>query len=143
MPASRSSAEHFFFATACLLAACALVSGGCGRTRYPSSTVQGKVTIDGVAVPKGHITFSPIGETKGPTIADKITNGEYRCEKVPQGRVQVTFIAQAAEPTLVFDKVNNVNHEVPKDILPPACRQGQPADIGPGVNHLDFDLKSE
>ena len=125
-----------------LLIAFAIVSGGCGGSKYASSSVSGRITINGAPVPKGFVNFSPIGSTAGPVVAAEIVNGEYRCEKVPQGKVQVTFIAQAAEPTTVFDKVNNCTHEIPKDILPSAYREGQPAQVGPGENKLDFDLKS-
>jgi hypothetical protein len=123
--------------------ACAIVSGGCRGSRYPSSTVTGRVTIDGAPVPKGYITFCPAANSQGPVVGARIVDGKYRCEKVPWGKVQVTFIAQAAEPMEIFDKANNTTHEVPRDILPPECRQGQTAEIISGANHLDFDLKSQ
>ena len=55
----------------------------------------------------------------------------------------MTFIAQAAEPMQLFDKCRNMTHEVPRDILPPACRQDQTAEITSAGNQLDFDLKSK
>ena len=55
----------------------------------------------------------------------------------------MTFIAQAAEPTTIFDTANKTTHEVPKDILPPACQQGQNVEITAGENRHDFDLKSK
>src|SRR5208283_2687246 len=125
MPALRFDFQHYFFGMACLLVACALASCGCGRPRYPSSTVTGKVSIDGEPVPKGYITFSPLSGTNGQVVGAPIAKGEYRCERVPQGNVHVTFIAQAAKPTVVYDRVNKVNHEVPEDILPPECQRGQ------------------
>jgi len=143
MPAFRVDFRHCFFGVTFLLVACAFVSGGCGRSRYPSATVTGRITIDGAPVPKGYITFSPVTGTKGPAVGAAIANGEYRCDKVPQGSVHVTFIAQAAKPMILFDRVNNVNREVPEDILPPACQEGQAAEIAAGVNQLDFDLKNE
>jgi hypothetical protein len=127
----------------CLLCIGLLVSGGCDHSGYPSSTVRGRITIDGKAVPKGHILFSPNSGTHGPVRSTEISNGEYRCEKVSQGKVHVTFIAQAAKPKILFDVVNKVNREVPDDILPPACQQGQDAEITPGENQLDFNLKNE
>jgi|SRR5208282_5666742 len=138
-----SAAIQHLTCVSCLCAACLLFSAGCGGPGYAPSTVKGRITIDGAPVPKGYITFSPTGGSHGPVVASAIKNGEYRCEKVPQGKVQVTFVAQAAELTTVFDKVNKVNHEIPKDILPPAYQQGQAAEIAPGENPLDFDLKSE
>ncbi len=126
-----------------LLLTMALLAGGCGGPKYASSTLTGRVTIDGVAVPKGYITFSPIAGSPGPVVGAPIHDGEYRCENVPRGKVQVTFIAQAAEPTTIFDKANNTTHQVPKDILPPACREGQTAEIVAGENRQNFDLKSK
>jgi hypothetical protein len=105
--------------------------------------VKGRVTIDGKPVPKGFVSFNPVSGTHGPVVAAPINSGEYRCEQVPQGKVNVTFIAQAAKPMIIFDKVNKVNREVPDDILPPAYQQGQSAEIAPGEVQLDFDLKSE
>ena len=117
--------------------------GGCGGPKYPASTVTGRVTIDGAPVPKGYITFSPTDGTAGPVVGAPIHDGEYRCELVPQGKLHVTFIAQAAEPMTIFDKANNTNRLVPKDILPPACQQGQTLDVTAGDNQHNFDLKSK
>jgi hypothetical protein len=127
--------------TMCLLCVGLLLSGGCRRSTYPSSTVKGRITIDGAAVPKGFVTFCPVSGTHGPAVAAPIDNGEYRCENVPQGKVHVTFIAHAGKPRILFDQVNKVNREVPDDILPPSCQQGQDAEITPGENQLNFDLK--
>ncbi len=140
MPAPRF---RRLFPPSCLLAACVLLAGGCGGPNYASSTVAGRITVDGAAVPKGYVTFSPVGSTPGPVVAAEIHDGEYHCEKVPQGKVHVTFIAQAAEPTKVFLKAKNMNVEVAKDILPPAYQQGQEAEIKSGQNQLNFDLKSK
>ena len=131
-----------FSAYLCLFFLAAFLCG-CGGPSYSSLTVSGRVTIDGAAVPKGYVQFGPVGDTSGPAVAAEIHDGDYRCEKVPQGKVRATFIAQAAEPTTVFDKANNCTHEVPKDILPPSCRDGLPAEITAGENRLDFPLKSK
>jgi hypothetical protein len=125
-----------------LLAAAAMLCGGCGGPNYALSTVTGRVTIDGAAVPKGCITFSPTEGSRGPAVGAPIQDGEYRCEKVPRGKVCVTFIAQAAEPTKLYDKYRNMTHQVPTDILPPSCRQGQTAEITSPQQELNFDLKS-
>ena len=68
-----------------------------GGRNYASATVKGRVTIDGAPVPKGYVCFSPVGSTPGPVVAAEIHDGEYRCKNVPQGKVQVTFIAQVTE----------------------------------------------
>jgi hypothetical protein len=128
-------------ATSCL-AALLLALAGCGGTRYPSATVSGRVTIDGAAVPEGFITFAPAAGASGPAVGAEIRNGDYRCERVPQGKARATFVAQAAEPMTIFHKADKAPHEVPKDILPPAYRQGVVVEVGPGENRVDFPLKN-
>ena len=113
----------------CLLPCAAPLAGGCGGTGYASATVSGRVTIDGAAVPKGFITFTPLQDTAGPAVGAPIVDGAYRCPMVPQGKLRATFIAIAAEPEIFIEKVGNVPHEVPKDILPAACRQGRECDV--------------
>ena len=62
---------------------------------------------------------------------------------MPQGKVHVTFIAQAAEPTTIYDVANKVNHEIPKDILPQSCWVGQDVEVAPGENLRNFELTSK
>ncbi|HEY2149151.1 MAG TPA: hypothetical protein VGH32_14520, partial [Pirellulales bacterium] len=87
--------------------------------------------------------FSPTAKNQGPVVAAPIEEGKYRCNRVPVGSVTVTFVAQAAEPTIVYDVVNKTNHEIPKDILPPRYNTGLPLEIAAGDNHHDFDLKND
>ena len=42
----------------------------------------------------------------------------------------------------IRDVTKNTTHEIPKDILPEAYRQGVEVNVKPGENRLDFDLKS-
>jgi hypothetical protein len=120
-----------------------IVFAGCGGAGYSSGTVSGDVRIDGAAVPRGFITFSPTTKNQGPVVGAPIEEGKYRCDRVPIGNVTVTFVAQAAEPTIVFDVANKTNHEIPKNILPPQYSAGIPVEITAGDNHRDFDLKND
>ena len=132
--AARSSGRLLFLA----LAAGCLAIAGCGRHGYDSGTVSGEVRIGGTPVPKGYITFTPTGKGQGPVTGAEIVNGKYRCEKVPLGKENVTFAAQAAQPTTVYDHVAKTTHEVPKNILPAKYRAGIPMEVAAGDNHHDF-----
>jgi hypothetical protein len=115
---------------------------GCSGEEYRNATVSGTVTIDGKAVPKGTVTFSPVGSGQGPVVGDAIVDGKYRCQKVALGKNKVTFQAQAAEMGKIKDMATGGEHEVPIDILPPSCRDGVDAEVKPGDNTLDFPLLS-
>jgi len=126
---------------ACLLlaAVCLGACSGCSRRPgYPTATVAGQVTIDGQPVPKGYITFSPL--EKGPVTGAAIDQGKYRAENVPAGQHKVTFQAQGDKPTKLFDVVNQVEREVPTDILPPQYRDGVDTQVDAGENVRDFPL---
>ncbi len=124
-----------------LLALFGLSLSGCGdAVPYKHGTARGIVTIDGVPVPKGEITFSPNGAGQGPVTGAAIVEGGYVCTKVPLGSHTVSFHAQAAEPTQMLDVSTGVMRSVPKDILPDQYRSGVPAEIHAGENALDFAL---
>jgi hypothetical protein len=120
---------------------CALLVG-CWGAGNSTGIASGEVRVDGAPVPRGYITFSPTGKEHGSVVGAPIENGKYRCEHIPVGKLTVTFVAQAAEPTTVYDVATKTNREIPKNILPPADETGRPAEITAGENHLDFDLKS-
>jgi hypothetical protein len=133
--------KHAFFPVLLALACLTLV--GCGDgVAYKHGTARGSVTIDGVPVPKGEITFSPNGTGQGPVTGAAIVNGGYVCTKVPLGSHTVSFHAQAAEPTQMLDRSTGIMRSVPKDILPERYRSGVPAEIHAGENALDFALDS-
>jgi hypothetical protein len=116
---------------------------GCGdAVSYKHGTARGSVTIDGAAVPKGIITFSPNGSGQGPVTGAPIVDGRYTCEKIPLGSHTVSFHAEAAEPTQMLDVSTGIMRTVPKDILPDRYRAGVGADIHAGENALDFALSS-
>jgi hypothetical protein len=126
-----------------LLVLILLVAAGCrARPKYATATVSGKITIDGVPVPKGAITFTPLRGTTGASVGSEIKAGQYRCSLVPRGKLNVTFIAHAAEPTTMIEKATGATREVPRDILPPAYADGVPVEVTGDRSDLNFDLKS-
>jgi hypothetical protein len=134
--------RRFYFRI--LLVGLAAVAGGCqSKGNYPAATVSGRVTLDGAAVPKGYVTFSPAADGQGPVTGAAIDRGKYRCERVPLGKHVVTFIAQGEKPVKIHDAITGGEHEVPQDILPPALRGGVPVEITPGQIERDFALTSK
>jgi len=127
---------------ALLLAISILVPGCWGGPGYDAATVTGKVTIDNQPVPTGYITFSPVDSGQGPVRGEKIIDGAYRCELVPLGKHKVTFKAQSNETTTIYDAANDVQREIPVDILPPQYHQGVDAEVTAGECVRDFELTS-
>lgn len=121
-----------------LLLGCSALAGCGDGVSYPHGTARGSVTIDGNPVPKGAITFSPVGH--GPVTGAAIVAGRDQCLRVPVGEHNVSFHAEAAEPTQMLDVSTGVMRSVPKDILPARYRTGVPATIQAGDNELDFAL---
>ena len=118
------------YAIAWLTALVLLVSAGCRQgPKYATATVSGHITIDGAAVPKGAINFAPMPGTIGAVVGAEIKAGEYHCSLVPLGKLNVTFIAHAAEPMTMIEKATGATREVPRDILPPAYANGIPVEI--------------
>jgi hypothetical protein len=115
---------------------------GCGGPGYSSGAASGEVRIDGVAVPHGFITFTPTAKDQGPVVGAPIEDGKYRCERVPVGKLTVTFVAEGAEQTTVYDVATKTEHKIPKNILPSAYSGGLPVEMIAGDNRRDFDLKS-
>jgi hypothetical protein len=124
------------------LALACLALGGCGDgVPYKHGTARGIVTIDGVPVPKGTITFSPNGPGQGPVTGAVIVDGRYVCGKIPLGPHTVSFHAEAAKPIEMLDVSTGVMRSVPENILPERYRSGVPAEIHAGENALDFALE--
>src|SRR5208283_4158299 len=125
-------------AIAWLVALTLLVPTGCRpRPKYATATVSGRITIDGVPVPKGAVTFAPLPGTAGASVGSEIKAGQYHCSLVPLGKFNVTFMAHAAEPMTMIEKATGATREVPRDILPPAYADGVPVEITGDRSDLD------
>jgi hypothetical protein len=82
------------------LAAALVFIAGCGSTH---ATVEGVVTLDGVAVPEGQVSFLA---ADGMVVTANINpDGTYRAEQVPVGPMKVTVtnapIATAADGEVI------------------------------------------
>ena len=120
-----------------------LASTGCRPgPKYATATVSGHITIDGARGPQRRVNFVPISGTIGAVVSPEIKAGEYHCSLVPLGKLNVTFIAHAAEPMKMIKYHTGATREVPQSILPPAYANGIPVEITGNRSDLNFDLKS-
>ena len=132
---------------AALVALCA----GCGKSDgVDRASVEGKVTLDGVAIEDGSIAFIPAGGNKGPTAGGVIRDGRYS-------------IAGAHGPVLGRHRVEiHASRKTGKKIQTPMASPGTMMDetveavpdrynaastlereITKGRNTLDFELTKE
>ncbi len=119
-------------------------AAGCGQgPKYATATVSGHIAIDGQPVPRGAVTFSPMTGTSGAVVGGEIKTGEYRCDGVPLGKLNVTFVAQAAKLVPFVEKATGQTRQVPKDILPARYANGITVEITGNRSDLNFDLKHE
>ena len=131
------------------LAFCLL--GGCGGPGGPPrGAVEGKVTLDGVAIEQGSINFRPTGDTKGPAAGGAITKGRYRlsgAEGPVVGRNRVEIYAPGKSGREVSAPMGNpgeMTHEIVETV--PARYNTQSTlerDVTPGNNTLNFDLTTK
>jgi hypothetical protein len=78
---------------AALLWACLVSACGCGGSRFSVSTVEGSVTVDGAPIPAGQVIFSPLASNTGQPVSTEISQGKYRCTRVPRGALLVHISA--------------------------------------------------
>jgi hypothetical protein len=130
--------------TACLmLGGFVLALAGCGNS---PSIVSGKVTLDGVPLKQGAITFIP-SAGDAPTAGASIRDGTYTVEAPPGGkRVEITGFEVVGQVPAYGNDKNGPMKEVTKSVVPPKFNQNSnlTADIKSGKNeNVDFELTSK
>ena len=136
-----------------VVASLLLLCWGCGgNDGPPRSTVKGRITLDGVDIPEGTITFFPASGTKGPTAGTSIAAGRYSLtsERGPlAGRYRVEIHGsrktgrQVPAPGPVVNPkalVDEIVETVPKRYNLQSTLE---ADVKPGRNDLDFTLTAK
>lgn len=124
----------------CVLILCCTL--GCGGS---TSSVSGRVTLDGRPLTKGTITFSPTGNAPA-AIGQISSSGTYRLfvgtsSSVPPGQYQVTIVAtELVEPTAT-DPSPLPTPLTPEKYNNPAT-SGLSAEVKAGSNSFDFKLSS-
>jgi hypothetical protein len=136
---------------------CLMLLAGCGPRRPTTAPVQGKITVGGKIVPSGKITFHPAeGRNAIGTIA---ADGTYtlttfdRDDGALLGKHKVTIEATkitgpTAPKSLAEEQhggtptstVPQVEYLVPKIYSRPETSTLE-ADVQPGANNIDFNLK--
>jgi hypothetical protein len=114
---------------------------GCGGPAFPVSTVEGSVAVDGVAIPAGTISFSPLASNTGQAIATEIKDGKYRSNKVPRGRslVHISAFQDTGEKHVEF----GITYPKLKNLVPEKYHAGIELNVDtPTLTH-DFKLASK
>jgi hypothetical protein len=127
----------------CLVAAGALLLGGCGGP--PTASVSGSVQVDGQPLKEGSINFVPEGGA-GPTAGGTITDGKYQIGRaaglwIGKNKVEIRAnrktgkkIPNAMAPGRFIDEQ--------VEALPPEynTRSTLIKQVVAGANNFDFDL---
>src|SRR5262245_30165892 len=123
------------------MAGCLLAGAGCGRGLYPVSTVEGTVAVDGVPIPAGTISFSPLESNTGQAISADIHDGKYRSTKVPRGRslVIISAFQDTGEKHVEF----GISYPKLKNLVPEKYQTGIELNVdAPTLTH-NFEMVSK
>lgn len=127
--------------------ACAVVLAatlGCGGTRR--GAVSGQVTLDGQPVESGTISFIPAGAKHAPAAWSEIKGGRYSIPAsqgpaVGPNRVEIRWPRKTGKKLPAVPPAPETDEVV--EAIPPHynTQSDLKAEIKPGANPLDFDLK--
>jgi hypothetical protein len=126
------------------LAAAVILCCGCGPSvnEHPTAKLAGRVTVDGQQVDEGQIQFLPLGKGPGSGQAadGAISKGSYAADRVPVGKVRVTFSAFRKTGKMI----NEGGHVFPElvTIIPEKYQQGIDIDVSGDNPSQDFSLVS-
>ena len=113
---------------------------GCGGHKYQGTSLSGSVTVGGQPIEKGTISFVPTGD--GPVVSAPITNGSYTTEeRVPVGKVRVTFIAIKETGATKTEGGRTLPETV--SLIPDKYKDGIEKDITASDTKLDFALDAQ
>ncbi len=118
------------------------VSGmGCGGTRFPVSTVEGSVSVDGEAVPSGTVNFTPLESGKGLATSAEIKEGKYRTDKAPRGKslVHISAMVDTGEKHVEF----GISYPKLKSLVPEKYQAGIELNVDAAKVTHDFELSSK
>jgi hypothetical protein len=133
---------------ACVLLFAGLLLAGCGRSGPERYEVSGSVIFAGEKIAEGAVTFTPIGDTKGPRVGANIQQGQYHIDRsggpvAGRHRVEITCIRKTGRQIKMGQQtVDQTDNIIPTKYSGEASELV--ADIQPGSkNVFDFDLKSQ
>ena len=126
------------------LSAAAILCCGCGQAtnEHPTAKLAGHVTVDGQQIDDGQIQFIPLGKGPGSGQATDgaISQGSYAADRVPIGKVRVTFTAFKKTGRMI----NEGDHVFPElvSIIPDKYQQGMDIEVSGDNPSQDFALVS-
>ena len=137
-----SAPRRTWFGVCCCLLPLMSLAAGCGdQAAYPYTRLTGTVAVDGKPVEQGSLTFTPEGPGPAQAVGASIANGHYVAEKVPLGKVRVTFNATRATGKMLASE-----HDKPipeqADMVPEKYRSGMEIEVQKGQTEQNFDLTS-
>ena len=118
--------------------AISLVIAGCSGRGYPTTKLEGRVTVAGQPVEQGVITFTPLASNSGAGASAPISSGQYVVESVPLGMVRVHFTAfkKTGRTLLVFGQPTPET----VGVIPEKYRAGIEIEVTDAGVRKDFDL---
>ena len=135
-------------ALSCVCVWVLLSLSGCGELSNRQS-LKGTVTLDGVLLAEGHITFLPQPGTKGPTTGGKITKGHFSIS--PEGgafvgtfRVEITATRKTdkkIKDPIAGKMIDNIEQFLPRRYNRQSELMAEVTEAGP--NRFEFALTSE
>ncbi len=135
-----------FICCVCLFAL-ASVFLGCNS----SSTVSGRISVDGTALESGEVMFHP--EAQGAIAIGSVVNGTYtlstgQSDEVAAGEYKVTVVAhEKVDPAEVAGRSEAGMEYAPKRITPEIYADVSTtplsAEVKAGANRFNFELKSQ
>ena len=129
------------FYTLMIFVGFAVVLGGCG-TKYPTTDLSGKASVDGVALEEGSITFAPTESGFGSGVREFFKpDGTYFAKNVPIGKVRVTIISEKKTGGTITYQGQNYDEKA--SVIPPSKRSGVLVDVTAGQKVLDFIWESD
>ena len=124
------------------------VALGCGGS-LNTAAVDGSVSVDGVPVESGSITFVPIEGTSGHSAGGVIESGRYSISATDGPLIGVNNVAitgrRKTGKKIPVPGTENVMMDETVDVVPARYQTGKELEreILPGTNTLDFDLEAQ
>jgi hypothetical protein len=117
---------------------------GCGKSEkeYPSTPLEGTVSVDGALIAQGTISISPTQSDQGKGTQAPIVDGKYSFEKAPLGKVIVSFEATQETGRTYFSE--QAGKELPEihSLIPSRYELGVPLTITAGMAAQHFALEN-
>jgi len=114
---------------------------GCGGSRYPVSTVEGSVSVDGSPIPSGTVNFTPLESGAGLATSAEIRAGKYHTDKAPRGKslVHISAMTDTGEKHVEF----GISYPKLKSLVPEKYQGGIELNVDAAKIMHDFELSSK